>query len=175
LAAAPETSPALSGRTLALMAGACTASVANIYYNQPLLGNFATQFGATALAASGVAMAAQAGYGFGLLFFLPLGDLVERRRLILALTLACAALLAFIAAAPSLPLLIAGHFLMGTTAVGAQVIIPLATDLVPAQARGRTVGVLMGGVLCGILLARTWPVSWRICSAGGRFMSARRR
>jgi predicted MFS family arabinose efflux permease len=154
------------------MAFACTASVANIYYNQPLLGSFAAQFGATALQASWVATAAQAGYGAGILFFLPIGDLVERRRLILVLTTVCAVLLAGIAAAPSLPLLILGHFLMGTAAVGAQVIIPFATDLVPAQARGRTVGFLMGGVLCGILLARTlagfigdW-FGWRSLYAG---------
>jgi len=154
------------------MAIACTACVANIYYNQPLLGDFARQFGATPLQASWVATAAQAGYGTGMLFFLPLGDLVERRRLILILISACALLLIGIAAAPSLPLLILGHFLMGAAAVGAQVIIPLATDLVPTQARGRTVGFLMGGVLCGILLARTlagfvneW-IGWRALYGG---------
>ncbi len=137
------------------MAFACGASVANIYYNQPLLGDFAAYFHATSLAAGWVATAAQAGYGIGMLFLLPLGDLIERRRLILVLTSICVALLAAIALAPNLPLLILLQFLMGASAVGAQVIIPLATDLVPENQRGRTVGFLMGGVLCGILLART--------------------
>lgn len=150
------------------MAFACAACVANIYYNQPLLGDFAQQFGATSLQASWIATAAQAGYGAGMLFFVPLGDLIERRRLILILISACAVLLAAIAAAPNLPLLILAHFFMSTAAVGAQVIIPLAIDLVPAQARGRTLGFLMGGVLSGILLARTvagfvgdW-LGWRV-------------
>jgi predicted MFS family arabinose efflux permease len=137
------------------MAFACGACVANICYNQPLLGDFATYFHATASQVGWVAMASQAGYGIGLLFFLPLGDIMERRRLVLTLIYICAALLAATAAAPTLPLLFLGNLLIGATAMGAQILIPLAVEMSPENARGRTVGVLMTGLLGGILLART--------------------
>ena len=146
---------ALSERTLWLMSIACGACVANICYNQPLLGDFAAYFHATASQVGWVAMASQAGYGIGLLFFLPLGDILERRRLVLTLIYVCAALLAATAAAPTLPLLFLGNLLVGATAVGAQILIPLAVEMSPENARGRTVGVLMTGILGGILLART--------------------
>jgi len=145
----------LPERTLWLMAFACGACVANICYNQPLLGAFAAYFHATPSQVGWVAMASQAGYGIGLLFFLPLGDILERRRLVLTLIYVCAALLAATAAAPTLPLLFLGNLLVGATAMGAQILIPLAVEMSPENARGRTVGVLMTGLLGGILLART--------------------
>jgi predicted MFS family arabinose efflux permease len=133
----------------------CGACVANICYNQPLLGEFATYFSATASQVGWVSVASQSGYGLGLLFFLPLGDIMERRRLVLTLICICAALLAATAAAPTLPLLILGNLLVGATAMGAQILIPLAVEMSPANAQGRTVGVMMTGILGGILLART--------------------
>jgi predicted MFS family arabinose efflux permease len=152
---APADPPGLSRRTLWVMSAACGVAVANGYYNQPLIGDFATYFSATPTQAGLVATAAQVGYGLGVLFFVPLGDLVERRRLVLALVWACAVLLAATAVAPSLPLLIASQLLVGATAVSAQVLIPLAVDLSRPRDRGRTIGLLMAGLLCGILLART--------------------
>ena len=147
--------PALPPRTLWVMSAACGAAVATVYYNQPLLGDLAKHFAATEAQAGLVATAAQVGYGLGLLFFVPLGDLVERRRLVLALAWTCTALLAAMAVAPSLPLLALSQLLVGATAVSAQILIPLAIDLSRPQDRGRTVGRLMAGLLCGILLART--------------------
>ena len=146
---------ALSPRTLWLMAIACGVCVANICYNQPLLGAFAAYFHATPAQVGWVAMASQAGYGLGLLFFLPLGDIRERGRLVLAMIYACAALLALTAAAPTLSLLIVGNLLIGATSMSAQVLIPLAVELSPPERRGHTVGVMMTGLLGGILLART--------------------
>lgn len=146
--------PSLPDRTLLLMAAACGISAANIYYNQPLLVDFATQFGVGAAQAGWVATAAQVGYGLGLFLFLPLGDLMERRSLVLRLTGACIVLLAGMACAPSLAWLVAAQLLVGLTAMSAQVLIPLAVELTPPVRRGRTVGVLMGGLLCGILGAR---------------------
>jgi predicted MFS family arabinose efflux permease len=145
----------ISRRTLWVMSAACGATVANAYYNQPLLSDFATGFGATATAAGAVATAAQLGYGTGIFFLVPLGDLVERRRLILILAWACAALLVGMAAAPSLVVLIGFQLLVGMASVGSQILIPLAIDMTPPQRRGDTVGTLMAGLLCGILLART--------------------
>lgn len=151
------TAPAggLSSRTLWLMAIACGVCVANICYNQPLLGYFAREFHATPVQVGWVAMASQAGYGIGLLAFLPLGDIVERSRLVVVMTLLCAVFLALTAAAPTLGLLIAGNLAIGATAMSAQILIPLAVELSPAEQRGQTIGVLMTGLLGGILLART--------------------
>jgi predicted MFS family arabinose efflux permease len=100
-------------------------------------------------------MASQIGYGLGLLFFLPLGDVIERRKIVLFLIHLCAALLALTAAAPTLSLLILGNLLIGATSMGAQILIPLAVELSPPEQRGQTVGVMMTGLLGGILLART--------------------
>ena len=145
----------LARRTLWVMSAACGVTVANTYYNQPLLNEFAAYFAAKPERAAIVATAAQVGYGTGLFFLVPLGDLVERRRLILILTWTCSALLVAMAAAPTLNLLIAAQLLVGAAAVGSQILIPLGIDLTPIERRGDTVGSLMAGLLCGILLART--------------------
>lgn len=149
------TAVGLSDRTLWIMAAACGVAAANIYFNQPLLGRFADYFHATSAHAGLVATAAQVGYGVGIFFFVPLGDLVERRRLVLALTAVCFALLIATACAPSLTALIILQLLIGIAAMWAQVLIPLAIDLTSPEKRGHTVGVLMAGLLAGILLART--------------------
>jgi predicted MFS family arabinose efflux permease len=154
-AASSSSDTELSPRTLWLMVIACGACVANFCYNQPLLGAFAVYFNATAAQVGWVAMASQIGYGVGLLFFLPLGDIVERRKLILTLIYVCAVMLAGTAFAPSLSLLILGNFLIGATCMGAQILIPIAVEMSPASEQGRTVGVMMTGLLGGILLART--------------------
>ncbi|HEV7301762.1 MAG TPA: MFS transporter [Tepidisphaeraceae bacterium] len=146
--------PELPAHTLYVMAAACGASAANIYYCQPLLGDFARQFGGTAQQAGMVATAAQVGYGLGLLLFVPLGDIVERRRVVLTLVAICAVLLLATAAAPTLALLIVAQLLVGITATSSQLLIPLGIDLTPPERRGHTVGVLMAGLLCGLLLAR---------------------
>jgi predicted MFS family arabinose efflux permease len=146
--------PTLSRQTLWLMALACGVSVANICYNQPLLGAFAAEFHATPAQVGWVAMASQAGYGLGLLFFLPLGDIRERSRLVLTLVLSGAVALALTAFAPTLGALIALNLLVGAMSMSAQVLIPFAVELSPAEKRGHTIGVMMTGILGGILLAR---------------------
>jgi predicted MFS family arabinose efflux permease len=154
----PECEPAVQAlptRTLAVMAAACGAAAANIYYNQPLLSDFARYFHASENRAGLVATAAQVGYGIGLFFFVPLGDLLERRRIVLTLVFVCSLLLVGTAFAPTLPALIVLQLLVGITAMSAQVLIPLGIDLTPPERRGHTVGILMAGLLCGILLART--------------------
>ncbi len=150
-----ETLRPLPFLTLVMMAGACAATVANVYYNQPLLSDFAVYFRTSIDHAGSVATATQVGYGTGLLFFIPLGDVLERRTVVLCLAYSCAALLVAAALSTSLWMLIATQLLVGLTAVSAQLLIPLAVDLSPSADRGRTVGLLMTGVLCGILLART--------------------
>src|SRR3954451_17840920 len=79
---------------IVLLAVACGVSVANLYYNQPLLVDMGKSFGATARQAGLIATLSQAGYAVGMLAFVPLGDLFERRRLIVTLQLAVAVALA---------------------------------------------------------------------------------
>ena len=95
----PTEPPPVSSRLLWLMAIACGVSVANGYYNQPLLGTFATYFQVDPWKAGLVATAAQVGYGSGIFFFLPSGDLMERRRLIVSLVYVCVGCLVAMAAA----------------------------------------------------------------------------
>ena len=146
---------ALPRATLWIMAAACGAAVSNPYYNQPLLDDFAHYFHATPARAALVSTAAQVGYGVGMFFLVPLGDLVERRKLILALVWACVVVSVGMALAPTLAVLIELQLLLGAAACMSQVLIPLGIDLTPPSQRGRTVGTLMAGLLCGILLART--------------------
>ena len=150
-----ELPASLSPKLLWLMAAACGVSVANVYYNQPLLGTLALYFPAPPWQVGLVATAAQVGYGAGIFFFLPLGDLMERRGLVVALVYVCAACLVAMAAAPTLPLLVAAQLLVGLSSISPQILIPLGAEMVPPEQRGKLIGTLMSGLLCGVLLART--------------------
>jgi predicted MFS family arabinose efflux permease len=138
-----------------LLALAAGTAVANIYYAQPLLPTLAGAFGAAPRAVGLVATAAQVGYGTGLLLFVPLGDALERRGLILRLLAASVVALAATALAPSLPALVVASFVLGVVSVVPQLAVPLAAHLAPPDRRGRALGAVMTGILVGILLART--------------------
>jgi predicted MFS family arabinose efflux permease len=141
-----------AGLTFA-MAAATGVAVANIYYNQPMLGIMEHDLPGpwTGL----VPTATQLGYALGLFLLVPLGDLVERKRLIVIQFLLLAAALVVAAAAPSAGLLIVASLLLGVAATVAQQIVPLAAHLASPERRGATVGMVMSGLLCGILLSRT--------------------
>jgi predicted MFS family arabinose efflux permease len=143
-------SPALT----AVMAAAAGLSVANIYYNQPMLGLLENDFGANGSIVM-VPAATQLGYALGLLLLVPLGDTVDRRRLILSQTVGLVLALAVAALAPSAVVLVMASLAIGAMATIAQQVVPFAADLAPPETRGRVVGTVMSGLLAGILLART--------------------
>jgi predicted MFS family arabinose efflux permease len=103
-----------------------------------------------------VAGATQVGYALGLLLFVPLGDLLERRALMIRMYAAVIVALLLVSMAPTLAWLIAGSVLLGMVASVTHIVLPIAPDLVPDQERGRAIGKVMMGLLLGILLARTF-------------------
>ena len=151
------TSPKSAPRApLPFLGLACAVGVSTIYYNQPLLMEMGRTYGATAGRTGFVAVATQIGYALGLLFFVPLGDVLERRNLMMRMYAGVAIALLFVAVAPSLQLLIAGSVLIGMLASVTHIALPIAPDLVSHEQRGRAIGTVMTGLLLGILLARTF-------------------
>jgi predicted MFS family arabinose efflux permease len=148
--------PDRSLRVLALvLATACGLTVANLYYCQPLLGAIAGSFHVGEGTAATVVTVTQIGYALGLLFVLPLGDLVENRRLATRTLVGTAVALVAAGASPGFGIFVAVSVLVGLTSVVAQILIPFAAHLAPKGEEGRFVGQVMSGLLLGILLARS--------------------
>ncbi len=127
--------------------------VANLYYNQPMLGVIARSFPGDAATAL-IPTLTLLGYAAGLLFLVPLGDLVQRRRLIMVQFLAMGVALALAALAPSGQALLVVSFLIGAGASVVQQVVPLGAALATNERRGAVVGSIMSGLFCGILLCR---------------------
>ena len=137
-----------------LFAVACGALAANLYYAQPLVALIGADTGLSLSTESVIVTVAQIGYAIGLVFLVPLGDIVENRKLILATMALNVVSLVGLALAPGLASLFAMMLVVGVTSCAAQMIVPLAANLAPSAERGAVVGNVMTGLLGGILLAR---------------------
>jgi predicted MFS family arabinose efflux permease len=176
--AAPSRPPAaqeMSRRLVLLFALACGLSVANIYFALPLLDAMAREFSISPAAIGMVVTATQIGYAAGLIFIVPLGDLVDRRRLIVSQAALSALALFVVGLAPTGFVLLAAMIVVGLLAVVVQVLVAFAATLAAPTERGRVVGAVTSGVVIGILLARFVSGvladlgGWRsvyLCSAG---------
>ncbi len=146
----------ISGGMVLLFAVATGQAVGSNYLAQPLLETLRGLFGVSEGVAGLIVTAAQVGYAAGLILLLPLGDLFERRRLIVTLAAITVAGLAVAAVAPSIGLFIVATAVIGMSSVMAQLLVPFAATLAPQAERGRVVGNVMSGLMLGILLARTF-------------------
>lgn len=155
----------LSRRVIATMAFATGAVVANLYYAQPLEETLAREFAVSSSAIGFVITLLQSGYAAGLATLVPLGDLLERRRLLAAMLGSAVIGLGVMALAPSLAVLSWAAVVVGLTSVATHVIVPLAAQLAPPDQQGRVVSTVMSGLLLGILLSRT--VSGLVASVAG--------
>lgn len=169
-------------RSLVLVMAVSTGlAVANNYYAQPLLPVIGKDLHISTGESGYVVTVAQTGYAVGLVLLLPLGDLVERRRLTALLAVGTGLGLAWLGASPSAAVLLPAAFFVGTMSVLAQILVPFSASLASEDERGRVVGMVMSGLLIGILLARTVAGalaetgSWRsvyFVAAGAMFIEA---
>jgi len=137
---------------LAVVAG---VAVANLYYAQPMAAMMADALKVSPAALGVAMMLCQIGYALGMLLLVPLGDGRERRGLMVTTALASAVTLVLMAVAPSYAVVAALSLVLGFASCLPQLAVPFAVGLVPAEQRGRAIGVVMGGLLTGILLSRT--------------------
>jgi len=141
------------GLTL-LFAIAGGAAVGNLYWAQPLLGLLARSFDVSTGTAGLVVTVTQIGYALGVFFLVPLGDIVNRKRIIPLLMLAAAVFLTATALAPTFSALLATLALIGVTTVAGQFLTPLAGDLATDETRGRVLGTVASGLVLGLLISR---------------------
>lgn len=140
---------------ITLLALVCGVSIASGYYAQPLLGDIGRALGVSEAYAGALPMFTQIGIAVGALLFLPLGDIVNDRKLILAMAAAHVGALALVALAPSAPSLTWASALMGVTTITPYLLPAYAAKIVGPAQRGHVTGLLARGIFAGILLART--------------------
>jgi predicted MFS family arabinose efflux permease len=140
-----------------ILATACGLIAANLYYAQPLVGPISSALGISSGAAGLIVTLTQIGYGIGLLFIVPLGDILENRKLVVVSLLLTVVALTLAAVVKNAALFLTVSLFIGLGSVAAQVLVPYAAQLSPDATRGRNVGNVMSGLLLGIMLAR--PIS----------------
>ncbi|EJP92499.1 MULTISPECIES: MFS transporter [Bacillus] len=148
--------PSMSHALALLFATACGMSVANIYFAQPLLDQLSNEFSINHSIIGIVITVTQIFYGVGLLLLVPLGDLLNQRRLIVGQMLLSTTALVIVGTASSSMVLFAGMALVGLLAVVTQTLVAFAATIASPTERGRVVGIVTSGIVIGILLARTF-------------------
>ena len=144
----------VSGPVIFLLSLACGVVVANIYYVQPLVGLISRGYGMSVTSAGLLVTVTQLGYAAGLIFIVPLGDIVENRRLILIMLAVLVGALAVIVGAPTASVFLAASVAVGLMSSAVQVMVPFAGHLASDANRGRIVGNVVSGLLLGIMLSR---------------------
>ncbi|MER5832086.1 MFS transporter [Streptomyces sp. NPDC002130] len=177
------TSPVRQARTpapglfLTLLAVCSAVTAANIYLAAPLLPLMARDFGSAPSAIAWIASVAQLGYAVGLLFFAPLGDRANRRRLVAGLTLVTALALGAGAAAPGTGALAVAMFVASAATVIPQLLVPLVAERAPAERRALHVAAVIAGLFAGIVGARVLgglagqAFGWRWVFAGAAVLT----
>ncbi|MEZ3181122.1 MFS transporter [Streptomyces pimonensis] len=166
-----------SGAFLILIAVCTAVTAANIYLAAPLLSLIARDFGSTPSAVAWIASVAQLGYAVGLLFFAPLGDTADRRRLVTVLTLVTTAALVASAVAPGTGALAVAVFVASAGTVVPQLLVPLVAERAPAARRARHVAAVIAGLFTGIVAARVLgglagqAFGWRWVFAGAAVLT----
>ncbi|CAN5334467.1 MFS transporter [soil metagenome] len=161
----PQDHPYVSRRLALLFAVAGGAAVGNLYWAQPLLDFIADSLGVSTGIAGLLVTVTQVGYAIGVFLIVPLGDVLNRRRLIPIMMVCAAIALAAAAVAPAFSVLLIALAFVGLTTVAGQLLTPLAGELARPEERGRVVGTVVSGLLIGILLSRT--LSGLVASAFG--------
>ncbi|MFF4787304.1 MFS transporter [Streptomyces griseorubiginosus] len=168
-----------AGSLLLVLIAVCTAvTAANIYLAAPLLPLIAHDFGSTASAVAWVASVAQFGYAFGLLVFAPLGDSVNRRRLVAVLSLVTTAALTGAALATGTTALAAAVLVASAATVVPQLLVPLVAQRAPVERRARHVAAVIAGLFTGIVAARVLggltgqAFGWRVVFVGAAVLTA---
>lgn len=147
--------PSLNNRTILLFAVASGLAVANAYFAHPLLDVMADDLGLSRTAAGLIVGATQIGYGLGLLLLVPLGDLLDRRKLIVGQSVLSVLALAGVGFSQSAGMLLGAIAAVGLLAVVTQALVAYAASLARPSERGHVVGIVTSGIVIGILLART--------------------
>lgn len=143
-------------------------TIANVYYCQPILSQIAGSLALTDVQIGILPALTQAGVGLGLLFLAPLGDMVDRKKLIICLEVLLSITLVGMAVSESLAGLYVASFLIGTFAVAVQIVVPMAASMASPETKGKVVGTVFTGTLTGILLSRIPADIWSTGSVGGR-------
>jgi predicted MFS family arabinose efflux permease len=150
----PADHGAISLWMTALLSAACGLIAANVYYAQPIAGPISASLGIRPGATGLIVTVTQVGYAVGLLLIVPLGDLLENRRLLAVLT-GVAGLALLSAAMSTTPLqFFASEFCVGLGSVAVQIVLPYATHMVSEKIRGQFIGNIMAGLMIGIMLSR---------------------
>ncbi|TPG22635.1 MFS transporter [Sphingomonas koreensis] len=178
MTASDHHAPGLSGTVTLLIAVACGAMVANLYYAQTLIDTIGPEVGLSSRSAGMITTLTQLGYGLGLALVVPLGDLFENKRLALIATAGAIVACLGIGLSEGPLTFLAASFVTGVCATGAQVLLPLASQLTPEDQQGRVIGRIMAGLLTGIMLARpaasflSAAIGWRAIFFGSAALMA---